>query len=165
MHLIRRFGNVLPLLEMKKGDGVLDVGAGYAWTTEWLMKTGMTAIGIDICRTYLEIGVRRMGRALPHLVIGNVERLPLQSGRLKAVLCFDAFHHIPDRPRAMAQFIRALGSSGNIVLAEPGGAHEHYKASRDVMDKYGILEKAWTWTPSSATAAGLPSSRRNSTSS
>lgn len=141
MHLIRRFGNVLPLLGVGKGDVVLDVGAGYAWTTEWLTKMGIEAVGIDICRTYLEIGIQRIGRALPHLVIGDIESLPLRSGCLAAVLCYDAFHHIPDRGRAMGQFVRALKNGGRIVLAEPGGSHEFFDQSRDVMDKYGILEK------------------------
>ncbi len=141
MHLVRRFGNVLPLLRAEKGDVVLDVGTGYAWTTEWLTKMGIEAIGIDICRTYLEIGVQRIGRALPHLLIGDVESLPLRSGCLAAVLCFDAFHHIPDRSRAMGQFVRALKKGGRVVLAEPGGSHEFIDKSREVMDKYGILEK------------------------
>ncbi|HLP61781.1 MAG TPA: methyltransferase domain-containing protein [Candidatus Deferrimicrobium sp.] len=143
MHLIRRLGNVLPLLELKQGDVVLDMGAGYAWTTEWLMKMGMVPIGIDICRTYLDIGVQRMGqmRQSPYLVIGDIEHLPIHNNRLNAVLCYDAFHHIPDRKKAMAHFARALVDRGNIVLAEPGGAHEFAKVSQDVMDKYGILEK------------------------
>lgn len=141
MHLIRRFGNVLPLLDAKRGGVVLDVGAGYAWTTEWLAKMGVAAIGIDICRTYLEIGIRRMGTPLPHLVIGDIEHLPLQDGCLDAVLCFDAFHHIPDRARALAQLVRALGSGGRIAMAEPGGSHEFVEASKAVMSKYGILEK------------------------
>ncbi|MCX6584178.1 MAG: methyltransferase domain-containing protein [Candidatus Aminicenantes bacterium] len=143
MHLIRRLGNVLPLLELKRGDVVLDMGAGYAWTTEWLMKMGMVAIGVDICRTYLDIGVRRMGKTLPlpYLVIGDIENLPIKNNRLDAVLCYDAFHHIPDRKKAMGRFHRALKDRGNIVLAEPGGMHEFARVSTEVMDKYGILEK------------------------
>ena len=141
MHLIRRLGNVLPLLELKKNDVVLDMGAGYAWTTEWMMKMGMIPIGVDICRTYLDIGIQRMSKTLPHLVIGDIEHLPIKSNCLNAVLCYDAFHHIPDRKKAMTHFTRALGNYGNIVLAEPGGSHEFAKVSKNVMAKYGILEK------------------------
>lgn len=140
-HLIRRLGNVLPLLELKKNDVVLDMGAGYAWTTEWLMKMGMIPIGVDICRTYLDIGIKRMSKTLPHLVIGDIEHLPIKGNCLNAVLCYDAFHHIPDRKKAMAHFTRALRNWGKIVLAEPGGTHEFAKVSKNVMTKYGILEK------------------------
>jgi SAM-dependent methyltransferase len=96
---------------------------------------------VDICRTYLDIGVQRMGKNLPHLIIGDIENLPIKTDCLNAVLCYDAFHHIPDRKKAMSHFTRALGDRGNIVLAEPGGTHEFAKVSTDVMDKYGILEK------------------------
>ncbi|MCP4148555.1 MAG: methyltransferase domain-containing protein [bacterium] len=141
IHLIRRLGNVLPLLELKPGDVVLDIGVGYSWTTEWLMKMGVEPIGVDICRTYLDIGVRRMGKKLPHLVVGDIENLPIKDKCLNAIMCYDSFHHIPNRNKAMQHFFRTMGDYGNIVLAEPGGTHELAKVSRDVMDKYGILEK------------------------
>lgn len=141
MHLIRRLGNVLPLLELKAGDVVLDIGVGYAWTTEWLMKMGIEPIGVDICRTYVDIGVGRMGGKCPHLVIGDIENLPLKDGILNGVLCYDAFHHIPNRKKAMGRFFKALKEYGNIVLAEPGGAHEFAAVSKEVMEKYGILER------------------------
>jgi uncharacterized protein YbaR (Trm112 family)/2-polyprenyl-3-methyl-5-hydroxy-6-metoxy-1,4-benzoquinol methylase len=141
MHLIRRLGNVLPLLELKQDDLVLDIGVGYAWTTEWLKKIGFQPIGVDICRTYVDIGVKRMGENLPYLVIGDIENLPLKDHILNAVLCYDAFHHIPNRQQAMGRFFRSLKENGNIVLAEPAGDHEFAQVSKDVMDKYGILEK------------------------
>ncbi|MCP5107721.1 MAG: methyltransferase domain-containing protein [bacterium] len=141
MHLVRRLGNVLPLLELKQGDVVLDIGVGYAWTTEWLMKMGIEPIGVDICRTYMDIGVKRMGEKRPHLVLGDLENLPVKKNVLNAVLCYDAFHHIPNRPKAMGHFFRALKDYGNIALAEPGGDHEFAQVSKEVMDKYGILEK------------------------
>jgi SAM-dependent methyltransferase/uncharacterized protein YbaR (Trm112 family) len=141
MHLIKRLGNVLPLLELKQGDVVLDIGVGYAWTTEWLKKMGVEPIGVDICRTYVDIGVKRMGENLPYLVIGDIENLPLKDNILNAVLCYDAFHHIPNRQKAMGRFFRALKDDGNIALAEPAGDHEFAEVSKDVMDKYGILEK------------------------
>jgi uncharacterized protein YbaR (Trm112 family)/SAM-dependent methyltransferase len=147
MRLLSRLGNVLSLLELNGGDVVLDVGPGYAWTTEWFVKMGIEPIGVDICRTYMDFGMQRMqymiqkGLKRPHLVVGDIENLPLKDQVVNAVLCYDAFHHIPDRKAAMSNFYRTLKKSGNIVLAEPGGTHEYAKIARDVQDKYGILEK------------------------
>ena len=120
---------------------LLDSGCGYAWTTEWLYKAGVEAIGVDICRTYLDIGIERMGSNRPHLVVADVENLPIRSSSIEAVLAFESAHHIPDRRKAMAGFSRILKPAGRIVLAEPGAAHEHAQVSVDVMNKYGILEK------------------------
>jgi uncharacterized protein YbaR (Trm112 family)/SAM-dependent methyltransferase len=142
-----RFGNVLPLLELNGGDVVLDSGPAYAWSTEWFIKMGIEAIGVDICRIYMDIGMQRMehmiqkGLKPPHLVVGDVENLPLKDQVLDAVLCYDSFHHIPNRKTAMGHFYRTLKESGNIVLAEPDGMHEYREISREAMDKYGTLEK------------------------
>ena len=78
MYLIKLFGAAVPLLELKRRY-VLDSGCGYAWTTEWLYKSGVEAIGVDICRTYLEIGMQRMGENRPHLIVADVENLPIRA--------------------------------------------------------------------------------------
>jgi len=139
--LIRRFGNVVPLLELKPGEKVADIGVGYAWTSEWMARMGATVVGVDICRTYLEIGLQRMREAAPHLVVADVENLPLKAGCFDAVLCYDAFHHVHDRKKAMLHFWRILKPGGRVALAEPGPEHEEAEAAREVMEKYGILEK------------------------
>jgi SAM-dependent methyltransferase/uncharacterized protein YbaR (Trm112 family) len=141
LYLIKLFGAAVPLLELKVGDVLLDSGCGYSWTTEWLYRAGVEAIGIDICRTYLEIGVERMGANRPHLVVADVENLPIRAASIDAALAFESAHHIPDRKKAMAGFGRILKPAGRIVLAEPGATHEHAQVSVDVMSKYGILEK------------------------
>lgn len=139
--LIRGFGNCLPFLQLQHGHRVLDSGCGYGWTTEWLMNLGIDAVGIDISRVYPDVGRRRMGpNNQPHLVVGDSENLPFRAGVFDAVLCFDAFHHIPDRPAAMRRYERALKDPGRIVLLEPGGQHETDEVSVNVMDTYGIME-------------------------
>lgn len=139
--LIRRFGNVVPLLELKPGEVVADMGAGYSWTSEWLMRMGFTVIGVDICRTYLEIGLQRMKEQAPHLVAADVENLPLKANCFDAILCFDAFHHVYDRTKAMLHFWRILKPGGRVALAEPGPEHGCAEGAQEVMKKYGILEK------------------------
>jgi uncharacterized protein YbaR (Trm112 family)/SAM-dependent methyltransferase len=141
MYLINLFGSVAPLLEIARGDVLLDSGCGYAWTTEWLFRSGYDPIGIDICRTYLDVGIKRIGLPRPHLVVADVEHLPLTGGCARAVLAFESFHHIPDRKRAIGEYERVLGEAGTVILAEPGASHEHATVSEEAMKKYGILEK------------------------
>jgi ubiquinone/menaquinone biosynthesis C-methylase UbiE/uncharacterized protein YbaR (Trm112 family) len=138
---IRNFGLTVPLLKLNQNNVVLDVCTAYSWTTEWMFKMGYESIGIDICRTYMEIGIKRMGDYRPHLIIGDVENLPVKTGSIHSVLGFDGFHHIFDRKKTMAHFFRALDSNGRVVLAEPGGDHEYQKPAKKVMEKYNILEK------------------------
>jgi len=154
LYLISLFGAVLRVLEIRKGETVVDSGCGYAWTTEWLHRAGVPAVGVDISRVYPEIGIRRMGSNRPHLVIGDVENLPLQTASADAILAYESFHHIPDRPRAMAGYDRVLRAGGRVVLAEPGAAHEHAEVSVDVMQKYGILERGMELDDVMAYAAG-----------
>ena len=145
LYLISLFGNVVRLLgvdgKSSQAAVVIDSGCGYAWTTEWLAKSGLEAIGVDITRTYLEIGMKRIGESGPHLVVADVEHLPIVEDCADAVLAFESFHHLPNRSAAMAGYARVLHDGGAAVLAEPGGAHEEAAVSKDTMQKFGILEK------------------------
>lgn len=143
LDLLARFVTTVSRLGCGIGGVVLDLGAGYAWTTEWLVRLGYVGIGIDICRSYPLAGLPRMGANLPHLVVADVENLPLRSESLDAVLSFDAFHHVPDRERSMAELSRAMRSGSRMVLVEPGAEHEHHPLSIAVMDQHGILEKGF----------------------
>jgi len=153
-YLISLFGTVVPFLELERGGVVVDSGCGYSWSTEWLFRSGYDAIGVDICRTYLEIAVQRIGTFRPHLVVGDVENLPLRSGVANAILAYESFHHIPDRKKALAGYHRVMGRSGRVILAEPGAAHEKAEVAVDAMQKYGILEKGMDLSDVIGYAAG-----------
>lgn len=156
LYLIHLFGAVAPLLECRHGSVVVDSGCGYSWTTEWLYRSGIEAIGVDICRAYLEIGIERMGPQRPHLIVADVEHLPLRTEFADAVLAYESFHHIPDRQRAMRGYARVLKPGGRVVLAEPGAAHEEAPVSVDTMAKYGILEKGMELSDVIAYVDGAP---------
>ena len=141
LYLVSLFGMVARLLRLRKGETVVDSGSGYSWTTEWLHRSGIHAIGVDITRVYLDVAITRMGPPRPHLVIGDVEHLPLLPSIADAVLAYESFHHLPNRHRAMAGYDRVLREGGRVVLAEPGAEHEAAAVSVDVMQKYGILER------------------------
>lgn len=138
--LVRGFAVCMPFLQLNRGDFVLDSGSGYSWTTEWLQKMGINSVGIEINRTYVDVGRHRMGAMQPHLVVCDAENLPFKPNVFKAVLGFDAFHHIPNRNRAMQEFSRTMKSDGRVVLVEPGSAHTDHPVSIEVSEKYGTME-------------------------
>lgn len=159
LYLLGLFANVVQMLgvaESSQAAVVIDSGCGYAWTSEWLAKTGFETIGIDICRAYLEVGISRIGASHPHLIVADVERLPIADGCADAILAYESFHHVPDRRRAMAGFARVLKDGGTVVLAEPGAAHESADVSVETMAKYGILEKGMEIEDVAGYVAGAP---------
>lgn len=142
VYLIKAFASCLSmLLAGGKKNVVLDAGCGYSWTTNWLMMLGFEPIGIDISRVYLDIAVKRLGPYLPYVMVADTENLPIRDGVLDAVLGYDAFHHIPDRNRAMQGFYRTLRPGGEVILSEPGAEHEHAPGVQEVMDRFGTLER------------------------
>ena len=143
LDLIARYVTTVSRLECGVNSIVFDLGCGTGWTTEWLVRLGYQAIGVDLCRDYVLAGMARRGRYAPHFVIGDVENMPLRDECIHAALSYDAFHHVPDRPRAMAEIARIMRPGATMVLTEPGPEHEHAAVSVDVMQEHGILERGF----------------------
>jgi uncharacterized protein YbaR (Trm112 family)/SAM-dependent methyltransferase len=141
IHLIRMFGFCMPLLGNGSRRVILDAGCGYSWTTDWMWKSGMEPIGVDISRIYLDIANARLGDQLPYVLVGDTENLPIRNEVLDGVLGFDAFHHISNRNRAMHEFSRTMKMNSVIVLAEPSTAHDNVAEVQEVAKKFGTLEK------------------------
>jgi SAM-dependent methyltransferase/uncharacterized protein YbaR (Trm112 family) len=139
--LIARFASAVPLLRAATNGLVLDLGCGYAWTTEWLVRLGFRAVGLDLSRDYILAGRPRMGENAPHLVVGDAENIPLRPGCADAVLAFDAFHHLPGRRRALSELGRVLKPGGRVAMVEPGPGHEDHPGSVSAMKRHGILER------------------------
>jgi ubiquinone/menaquinone biosynthesis C-methylase UbiE len=99
----------------------LEVGAGTGYFTLNLMQAGVVrrAVCSDISPGMLETlqgNARRLGLEVA-TVTGDAERLPLADASFDLVLGHAVLHHLPDLPRAFAEFHRVLRPGGMLVFA------------------------------------------------
>jgi uncharacterized protein YbaR (Trm112 family)/SAM-dependent methyltransferase len=154
--LLARYMTTASRLACGVNGVVFDLGVGTGWTTEWLVRLGYQAIGLDLCKDYVLAGMPRRGEYLGHYIIADTENIPLRASSVDAVLSFDAFHHVPDRPRAMSELSRIMRPGATMAITEPGIEHEHAAVSIDVMRQHGILEKGFDQAGLEGYLQGLP---------
>jgi len=142
-----RFGILVAGLDLNAADIVLDFGAGTCWTSLMLGRTGIHAVAVDISATALEIGQRVFESTTsaqrgvpPRFVKYDGHRLPFDDGYFDAILCFDAFHHVPNKEAILREMFRVLAPGGRAAFSEPGEEHSRHIDTQRIVKEYGVLE-------------------------
>ena len=145
--IFSHLGVTLEALDLGLGQTVLDFGAGSCWLSLLLNRLGTRTISMDISPTALSLGdqaFRADPRARPELeprfLPYDGHRLPLPDACVDRAVCFDSFHHVPNRDEVLSELHRVLKPGGRFVLAEPGEGHAHSGHSRFDAEHYGVLE-------------------------
>jgi SAM-dependent methyltransferase len=138
--LILDFAVAVTFLDVKWGDRVLDLGAGSCWVSEWLQRLNVATVSVDISVEMLRVGRGRLPGA-PAVVAGDLEHLPLRAGTFDKALCLNAFHHVPDMPKALTEICRVLRPGGRIVFSEPGRGHAEAATSERAAGEFGVTEQ------------------------
>ncbi len=140
-------GVTLEALDLGLGQTVLDFGAGRCWLSNILNRLGTRSISMDISPTALALGREAFDsdpRARPELeprfLLYDGHRLPLPDDSVDRAVCFDSFHHVPNRDEVLREVFRVLKPGGRFVLAEPGEGHANAGHSRFDAEHYGVLE-------------------------
>jgi ubiquinone/menaquinone biosynthesis C-methylase UbiE len=99
----------------------LEVGAGTGYFTLNMLRAGL--IGEATCSdlsarmlSTLQTNASRLGVEV-RTEAGDAERLPFTDAAFDLVVGHAVLHHIPDLPRAFAEFERVLAPGGTIVFA------------------------------------------------
>jgi ubiquinone/menaquinone biosynthesis C-methylase UbiE len=99
----------------------LEIGAGTGYFTLNMLRAGVIgqATCSDISPGMLEIlkaNAREVGLEV-HTEPADAGRLPFKDGSFDLVMGHAVLHHIPDLPRAFAEFARVLSPGGTLLFA------------------------------------------------
>jgi SAM-dependent methyltransferase len=146
--MLQDLGALFDGLHMGKAMRVLDFGAGTCWVTWILAQLDCEAVACDVSPTALSIGRRLfeerppIGRTVfpPEFLPYDGRTLPLPDESLDRIVCFDAFHHVPNPGEVLAEFARVLKPGGLAGFSEPGPEHSQSAQSQYEMRHHRVLE-------------------------
>lgn len=110
------------------GARVADVGCGPGRDLDFLLRSGLSAVGLDLSSTMLDVA-RDRPALRSRLARSDMRALPLRSASLEGIACIAAFLHIPKRSTAnvLDEFRRALSPGGQRLVVTQQGAAEEYR--------------------------------------
>jgi SAM-dependent methyltransferase len=145
--ILYRTGLILSELRLGIGHTVLDLGAGACWLSAFLNRLGCRTVSVDVSPSALELGrelfrldPRQRLDLDPRFLVYDGRRLPLPDSSVDRVVCFDAFHHVPNEDEILGEIFRVLRPGGRAVFAEPGEGHSHSGQSRLEAERFHVLE-------------------------
>jgi protein-L-isoaspartate O-methyltransferase len=102
--ILFRLGLVLHELDLGVGQTVLDFGAGSCWLSACLNRLRCRTISVEISQSALTLGrelftsdPRIIAELDPVFLLYNGHQIDLPSEFVDRIVCFDAFHHVPNQ--------------------------------------------------------------------
>ncbi|MBV8519174.1 MAG: methyltransferase domain-containing protein [Acidobacteria bacterium] len=145
--MLMSLGALLHGLQLLPGHDVLDFGAGTGWLSGHLTRMGCRMILADVSETALRVAREHFERiglmALPNaprFLHYDGARIGLPDASVDRVVCFDAFHHVPNPDAVLREFGRILRPGGIAGFCEPGPNHSRSPQSQYEMRTYGVIE-------------------------
>ncbi len=144
-----RLGQLLDGAQLAPGLSVLEYGGGTGWLSAVLWQMGCRVTCVDASEIALEMAREafeecREVAVLPALpaqaVTTDGHTLPLSGESVDRIICFDAFHHVPNQREVLHEFHRVLKTGGIACFSEPGRYHSLTPMSQQEMAQYRVLE-------------------------
>ncbi|MGD9721854.1 MAG: class I SAM-dependent methyltransferase [Pirellulales bacterium] len=143
----QQLGRLFAGLRLAPGMTVLDFGCGSCWLTEFLNKMGLHVVALDVSQAALDIGrdILAMDRRInPDLTIQLMpydgRRIPLPDAAVDRVVCFGAFHHVPNKIEIMHEIFRVMKRDSIFGLGDAGIDYDTIPQSIFERETWGVLE-------------------------
>jgi SAM-dependent methyltransferase len=146
--MLQSLGALLAGLQLGKTMTVLDFGAGACWLSRHLAQLNCQPICCDVSKAALDIGRRLFAKrpvhgatAFPPVFLEfDGQRLALEDESVDRIVCFDAFHHVPNVADVLGEFGRVLREGGIAGFSEPGREHSRSPQAQYEMRDHRVLE-------------------------
>ncbi len=107
--------NLLRLLNLKKGEKVLDVACGSGFFTREFVKVGAEATGLDIGRELVLIAKQKDSQS--KYLVGNAEKMEsITSAYFDAAVIVLALQNIKNYQNAISEIARVLKPGGRLLV-------------------------------------------------
>ena len=146
--MLINLGQLLSGLHLTRSMTVLDFASGTCWISRYLNQMHCVTISLDASEAALAIGQRLFNEypiigiplSSPTFLHFNGRRINLPDASVDRIVCFDAFHHIPNQQEILAEMARVLKPGGIAGFSEPGRLHSQTPMSQKEMADYDVLE-------------------------
>lgn len=137
---------IIPLLELKRGENVLDACSGAGALIPALKKYGVKITEYDYSEKMIE-KAKELYEGDAEFVAGNIEALPFKDGSFEKIICHNSFPHIENKEKAFKECARTLKKNGILVVSHDGGKKEidehhrncHEAVKNDMMPSNGEI--------------------------
>lgn len=146
--LLRNMGVLLQGLRIGQTMTVLEFAAGTCWFTRYLAQMGCQVIACDVSQAALDLGRSLFEErplpvppiAEPRFLHFDGRKLELSDAAVDRIVCFDAFHHVPNQEVVLAELARVLAPGGIAGFVEPGPHHSASPEAQYEMAHHDVLE-------------------------
>ncbi|MCP5104195.1 MAG: class I SAM-dependent methyltransferase, partial [bacterium] len=146
--LLCKLGMLLSGLRLGKSMTVLDFGAGSCWLSRYLNELSCATISLDPSPSALKLGeklfhdfpVMNTPIKKPRFLLFDGKKIELEDNAIDRIICFDAFHHVPNPDQVLAEFYRVLKPGGIVGFSEVGPSHSIAASSQMEMRNHNVLE-------------------------
>jgi SAM-dependent methyltransferase len=145
--LLTGFATMLQGLRPAAGMTVLEFGAGTGWLSRFLTQLGCHVILLDVSASALNIARELYERQpvigtrpAPRFLTFDGRHIDLPDESVDRIVCFHAFHHVPNPDAVLREFGRILRPGGVAGFAEPGSRHSRDPQSQFEMRTHRVVE-------------------------
>jgi ubiquinone/menaquinone biosynthesis C-methylase UbiE len=108
--------HLLRLLEIKKGQEVLDVACGQGYFSRAIAKHGAKVLGIDLGGELIKFAKEQAGPDETYLVLSAEKMTGLNNNRFDAAVCVLALQNIKNLQATVSEISRVLKPGGKCFL-------------------------------------------------
>lgn len=118
-HAREQYSLILSEISTMKFTNVVDIGCGTGEIIKNLVSKypNVKFTGVDLSEKMLEQAKDKLCKKAV-FILGDAERLPLESDSFDLVICNDSFHHYPNPQQAICEFNRILKKDGILLLSD-----------------------------------------------